>query len=527
MDSAALLATLDALPRLGWVGAPSPVDSLPSLAAELDLAWLGVKRDDRLTRLHGGSKVRKLDFLLAEAPFARAPRWASVGAIGSGHLVALAAAAAALERSLDAHLFWEPPDRGVLDNLAFIASGPTRLSYTHGRVGLALRHPALLVGHTWRGAAVIAPGGSTGAGMAGTVRGGLELAVQVAAGALPCPDRLYVPLGSGGTAVGLALGVALGGLPTVVHAVSATERIFTTRRRLMGLQREAVRWLRAHGIDVPPACRALPAQVHGFVGRAYGVATEASRAAVERLAAARIALEPIYSGKAMAALLAARHPGERVLFWLTPRDAAPLPHDDAWQERLPAALRRRLAGGRGPTRRRLILAGGAALIGGGAALRLSGYPDAPGGARLAPWAMAVIEAASEALLPPAPAAPPGEVARNVDAYLVTFPPDLVREVKGMLAVVEHGPALRLELHRFTALPLERRRAWLESLAAAGGLKAQIHRGLRDLCMLGYYQRPEAWPALSYGGPWVGGEARPDPYARLAAPPGAAPAGWQP
>lgn len=78
---------------------------LPLLAAELGLAWLGVKRDDQLDALSGGSKPRKLDYLLAAPPFADAPSWAAVGAIGSGNLVALTGAAAVLGRRLDAHVF--------------------------------------------------------------------------------------------------------------------------------------------------------------------------------------------------------------------------------------------------------------------------------------------------------------------------------------------------------------------------------------------------------------------------------------
>lgn len=54
----------------------SPVAEAPELAARLGLGWLGVKRDDLLSAQHGGTKVRKLDYLLASEPFASAPRWA-------------------------------------------------------------------------------------------------------------------------------------------------------------------------------------------------------------------------------------------------------------------------------------------------------------------------------------------------------------------------------------------------------------------------------------------------------------------
>src|SRR5256885_1804915 len=50
-------------------------------------------------------------------------------------------------------------------------------------------------------------GGSTPLGTLGHVNAALELAEQVAAGALPEPAAVVVPLGSGGTAAGLLLGL--------------------------------------------------------------------------------------------------------------------------------------------------------------------------------------------------------------------------------------------------------------------------------------------------------------------------------
>src|SRR5215468_1905010 len=99
---------LDALPRLGWVEEATPVTPLPALAEELGLEFLGVKRDDLGEALYGGTKPRKLDYLLAAPPFADAPEWTGVGGIGSGALVALTAAAERLGRRLSAYVFWTP-----------------------------------------------------------------------------------------------------------------------------------------------------------------------------------------------------------------------------------------------------------------------------------------------------------------------------------------------------------------------------------------------------------------------------------
>ena len=129
---------LEATPRLGWATEPTPVTPLPSLADELGHAWLGVKRDDLCADLRGGSKVRKLDFLLAAPRYAEVQQWTSLGATGSGHLASLALAAEVLGRDLHAHCFWEDLGPGVLDNLACTTSyGATGAAPRPWRTGLA------------------------------------------------------------------------------------------------------------------------------------------------------------------------------------------------------------------------------------------------------------------------------------------------------------------------------------------------------------------------------------------------------
>lgn len=536
MSALELLEALDALPRLGWVDAPSPVTALPTLAAELGLDWLGVKRDDQLGELFGGSKVRKLDRLLARQPFAEAPAWASVGAIGSGHLVALAAAARRLDRRLAAHLFWEPAIEPVLENLAFTASGPVELRYHETRVHLALRHPALVLGGRVRGRPVIAPGASTPAGIVGLVRAGVELALQIEDGVLPAPDRVYVALGSGGTAVGLALGLALAGRPIPVRAVAVVERPFALMRRLEDLMRETREHLVEAGIGLTPLAADSGARlepVHGFLGAGYGLASPGARAAVDRLAVHGIALEPIYSGKAMDGLLAEASRGGRVLFWSTPRRAGPLPIDADWMDRLPPRLQDRLQTrplAAGYTRRHVLALGGGLAAAGLAAVRLGGYPPRPSwtGEVLDPWEVHVLRAAVDAVLPPAPdGGAYDQVPANVDRYLRALPIDARAEIHGLMVLIEQATPLSGRVGRFSRLSPEGRREVLASLEARGGIAAAASRGLRDLVMLGYYQQPRAWAGLGYAGPLVDrGPRRPSAYDALVAPRGTTPRGWR-
>ncbi len=476
-----------------------------SAAQELGLASLTVKRDDQTGPLHGGTKVRKLDFLLAEEPWASAPVWASLGAMGSGHLVALSAAAQALGRRVHAHMFWEPVEGQVLQNLAAVASGPTDIVYHGTRVGMALHSPGLLLGGRSCGRVVIRAGATCGRGTVGTVRAGLELARQVQEGLCPAPEVLVLPYGSGGTAAGVALGLALAGLPVRVLAVAAVERWFATGRRLRGEMQAALEELRPLGL---PAALELPRfeVVYGFLGRAYGHATPASREACRW--AAHLPVEPIYSGKALAALrsLAPELAGRHVLYWQTARRPELAAAPD-WQSRLPTALRQRLAGHR-PGRRRLLVGLGAAAALGG--IRVSGYSTGDGRV-LKGWELELVAAAARVIVPPGPPSAV-EVAANVDRYLVGMPPSLHLEVHGLMARLE-----QVGLRRLTRLedPTERllrlKRLPLGSLA---------WRGIRDLSLLGYWQDPRTWSRCGYDGPRL--PSSPRDYSELVAPAGARP-----
>lgn len=345
MRDAAALRMIDRIPRLGWVGAPSPVAALPRLASALGLDFLGVKRDDLCEPVHGGMKMRKLDYVLAAPPLSTAAAWSAAGGIGSGNVAALVVAAERLGRRLHAHLFWTDLSASVIDNLAFIASGPTSIRFYPSRLELALARPSLFLPLRARdgdGAAIVPLGATSALGMVGAARAALELCAQVRAGELPEPERVYVPLGSGGTAAGLAVGLALGGLRSRVVAVAVVERLLASRFRLRALTAELRALLAQKGVaPLPPA--APIDLVHGYLGRGYGSPTPASLAACEALAAEGISLEPVYTGKAMAALMAdARHRRlGPVLFWQTAR-REPLPRASGFCERLPSALSRRL-----------------------------------------------------------------------------------------------------------------------------------------------------------------------------------------
>src|SRR6185369_11723190 len=105
-------------------------------------------------------------------------------------------------------------------NLAFTASGPADIHFYGSRVAIALRRRALFVSTRVDGMPLVPVGATCALGMVGIARAALELCAQIRAGELPEPERIYVPLGSGGIDAGLAVGLALGGVRTTVIAVA-------------------------------------------------------------------------------------------------------------------------------------------------------------------------------------------------------------------------------------------------------------------------------------------------------------------
>ena len=537
-NTSVFLASLEAEPRLGWAQASPVVEKIDSQALHVGAQSLWVVRDDATTPLFGGSKVRKLDYLLADPLFCNVDRLATMGAIGSGHLVACTAAAQLLGKSLEAHVFWEPVATGTVDSLGYVVSHSTAQTFYRGRVTLALTAPSLLLSSTCGASRVIPAGGTHPVGMLGMVRAGLQVGVRIASGEIPVPSAVYVAFGSGGTAVGLAAGLGLAGVKTTVFGVLAVEPILANSHRLRSLQNQL--WLelcaRLGSPSLPPACAIVldPAQV----GRGYGWPTPAAQAAVESAQDAGFPAEPVYTGKALAALLehARRHVHEpnSLLFWNTVRRPQALPISANWEAALPAWMRNRLQlSNKTPARRKFVVGMGLAAVALTAigrqqlAVELSNWH----GQSLDEHQAGTLHAACEALLPPLRPAGPAPwpwlpVVEAIDNYVSKMPAYLRKDIALLLACVADTPMLNGHFAPFSGLATESRLIFVQWLGRQPQLLRDAHVGLVSLVMLGAYQLPQTWPALGYSGPLVASQPRPprQSWDRLHAPPGSLPAG---
>ena len=173
-----------------------------------------VKREDLASSLYGGNKVRTLQHQLAviESRLAQGDaRCANIHVCGTGGSNQVVATAVhARHRLPEVTPVWLDKDKADLDNtlnMLSTLSMPLAGSYHWGEPLAMLRR---LLGAAFGGDGVIVTmGGNCPAGVLGQVGGVLELAEQVAAGAMPPPDRIYLPLGSSCTAGGLIIGLAL------------------------------------------------------------------------------------------------------------------------------------------------------------------------------------------------------------------------------------------------------------------------------------------------------------------------------
>ncbi len=165
-------------------------------------------------------------------------------------------------------------------------------------------------------------GGSNARGTISYVEASLELAEQIQAGDLPEPALAAIPLGTGGTAVGLQLGLRLAGLETRLLAVRVIDRFLGTRTIVARLANRAQREMRRFDPTLP-IVRIAPCEVeHRQFGRGYGRITPAALDAAHQASTLeRIELETTYTARALAAIACrsreGRLPPGPILFWNT------------------------------------------------------------------------------------------------------------------------------------------------------------------------------------------------------------------
>ena len=289
--------------RLQLLGAPTALEKLERLSL-----WAGrdiyIKRDDTTTLALGGNKVRKLEYLAADALAQGADTLITAGAIQSNHVRQTAAIAARLGLGCVALL--ENPiateDTSYLNNgnrlLLELFDAKVELVENLDNADEQLHALAARLRTSGKTPYVVPIGGSNALGALGYVRAGFELAEQIKQTGLDFA-AVVLASGSAGTHSGLALALAeaLPQLPVVGVTVSRPEE--TQRPKVQGLAERTAELL---GVALPEAFKVE--LWDEYYGPRYGEPNAGTLSAIKLVASHEgILLDPVYTGKAMAGLL--------------------------------------------------------------------------------------------------------------------------------------------------------------------------------------------------------------------------------
>ncbi len=302
---------LTGIPRVDLATLPTPLMPAERLSERLG-AEIWIKRDDLTGLAMGGNKVRKLEFLLGDAKEQGCDVVATFGALQSNHARQTAAACAAL--GLECHLILtrSVPRRDSL----YTSNGNLLLDELFGAeihvcenddaaISDAVSTVERMVAGNGQTARWIAPGGSEPIGAFGYVAAGLELADQMGQLGINVSEVFHASA-TGGTQSGLVLGLHLAGNSAAVRGVAVYQSAPDTRSAVSLLMSESAGLL---GVESPPESKIDV--IDGHMGDGYGIPTDAMRNALSLFATTEgIALDPVYSGKAAGALLAAAEAGE-------------------------------------------------------------------------------------------------------------------------------------------------------------------------------------------------------------------------
>lgn len=321
-----LAQRLAAFPRAGLGTFPTPLERWERLGAQLGLGdRLLAKREDLSGLAFGGNKVRQLDLLLGDALARGADTVVHGGALQSNYCRMLSAACARL--GLDCQLvlsraYDQPDDQGnvLLDLLAgatvHTIEEPLGAAYEAAKARLAER----LRAQGRRPYLITYPRSET-LGTVAFAEAALETLTQCDDPAGPTGGRrppLLVTAAVGSAQAGYLLGSRALGWPLRVRGVAPLGAEYPVAETIAAAARAA-----AELLGLPPSlvARGDVDSSAAHVGGGYALPTPEGLAAIRRVARAEgVFLDPVYTGKAMAALIsdaeagALAPDGEQVVF---------------------------------------------------------------------------------------------------------------------------------------------------------------------------------------------------------------------
>lgn len=300
--------------KLHLVHGPTPVQMHPALSHLLECeVWL--KRDDMTAGVEAGNKIRKLEYLLGDALSHGADTVITCGGTQSNH----ARATALLSRQLGLRCTLvlrseSDSDRALIGNLLLSHLSGATIRYItpaeYAERNTLLQSLAEELSNAGAKPYVIPEGGSNGLGALGYVDAMEEVKKQAQLGLLPeTLDSVAFACGSGGTAAGVALGIAQFGVAKRADAFAVCNDKAYFEQRVAAIVAEATR--RRPELGTPGSLNIHDA----YKGPRYGE-MDAEQLDFLRLVASETGLlfDPVYNGKALFGLSKLENKPNRVLF---------------------------------------------------------------------------------------------------------------------------------------------------------------------------------------------------------------------
>jgi D-cysteine desulfhydrase family pyridoxal phosphate-dependent enzyme len=300
---------------------PTPIEELKSLSRELGGPELLIKRDDQTGLALGGNKTRKLEFLVGQALEQGADTLVTAGAEQSNHCRQTAAAAARTGLRCELLLNGTKPELPngnlLLDELLGARIHWVQRSEREAKLSQIPDELRKQGGKPY----VIPVGGSNGVGATGYVLAMMELAEQLN-GMNRRVDHVVFASSSGGTQAGIVVGAKVTGFKGRLNGVSIDKDDSdgaSYERELAEIANETAKYV---GFNAQFAAGDFTV-AYDYLGGGYGIVSDLEREAIRLLASREgIVLDPVYTGRAMGALIAlirnkAFRSDETVLFWHT------------------------------------------------------------------------------------------------------------------------------------------------------------------------------------------------------------------
>jgi L-cysteate sulfo-lyase len=304
-DASVLASKLSVFPRLGLASLPTPLEPMRRLTAYLGGPRLWVKREDAAGLGFGGNKLRKLDYVLHDAVASEADVLVSGGVVQSNSQRQVAAAAAKL--GIECHLAvyhgrlappapeYETSGNALLNRLfgAHLHDVP----WTGDR-NAAIEELGNRLRNEGRRPYFVPYGVSNPLGAIAYASTIVEIAEQSRAlGVLPA--AIVHCTGSGGTQAGLVAGASVAMPETRIVGIDVDAEPERVRSDVIAYARAAAdligTYFDENDVEV----------VAGHAGPAYGVPHTATIEAIKLAGALEaLPLDPVYSGKGLAGLIA-------------------------------------------------------------------------------------------------------------------------------------------------------------------------------------------------------------------------------